>query len=34
MRQAASSLTECAIGKNKKGQDNTSVITIQYNEFE
>ena len=34
MKQAAISLVDSAMAKNKKGQDNTSVITIQYNELD
>lgn len=34
MRSAAKELTDLAISKNKRNQDNTSVITIQFNEFE
>lgn len=33
MKQAAIALTDYAMQKNIKGQDNTSVITIQFNEF-
>lgn len=33
MKQAARKLTSLAISKNKRGQDNTSVITIRFNEF-
>jgi serine/threonine protein phosphatase PrpC len=30
MQKASSELTECALSKNKKYQDNTTVIAIRY----
>lgn len=33
MKHAAEALTNCAMSKNKRGQDNTSVITIRFNKF-